>query len=78
LIDKSLTALGARPEHLALHLRDHQLQVLDQRLGAGELGACFDQRRLERIFVVRKMISRRPHELDCSTIAADSQIKSAS
>ncbi len=34
LIDEPLAALGARTEHLALHLRDHQLQMLDQRLGA--------------------------------------------
>jgi hypothetical protein len=34
LIDQPLAALGARSEHLALHLGDHQLQMLDQRLGA--------------------------------------------
>jgi hypothetical protein len=44
------------PEHLALHLRDHQLQVLDQRLSAGERGAHFDQYRLERIYVVGELI----------------------
>jgi hypothetical protein len=47
LIDEPLAALGARAEHLALHLRDYQLQMLDQRLGTGELGARLQQRRLE-------------------------------
>src|SRR5262249_56159439 len=42
LIDHSLTALGARPEHLTLQLGDHQLQGLDQGLRAGELGPCLD------------------------------------
>jgi hypothetical protein len=32
LIDEPLAAFGARSEHLALHLGDHQLQMLDQRL----------------------------------------------
>jgi hypothetical protein len=32
LIDQPLAALAARTEHLALHLGDHQLQMLDQRL----------------------------------------------
>ena len=63
LIDEPLAALGARTEHLALHLRDHQLQVLDQRLGAHELGARFDQRRLQRIGVVGKMIRCRRHRV---------------
>ena len=34
LVDQPLAALRARTEHLALHLGDHQLQVLDQRLFA--------------------------------------------
>ena len=62
LIEQALAALGARAEQLALHLGDHQLQVLDQRLGAGELGARLDQRRLQRIVVVGKMISCRRHK----------------
>jgi hypothetical protein len=52
LIDQTLAALGARAEHLALHLGDHQLQVLDQSLGSGELGAGLNQRRLERLDLV--------------------------
>jgi hypothetical protein len=35
LIEQPLATLGARTEQLALHLGDHQLKVLDQRLGAG-------------------------------------------
>jgi hypothetical protein len=38
-----LAALS-QPEALAPQLRDHQLQMLDQRLGAGELGLRLDQR----------------------------------
>ena len=57
LIDEPLAALGARTELLALHLRDHQLQVLDQSLRAHQLGARLDQRRLQRISVVGNMIS---------------------
>ncbi len=68
LIDQPLTALGARPEHLALHLGDHQLQVLDQRLSARELGARLDQRRLQCILVVGKMIRGPSHDFHCSTI----------
>jgi ABC transporter substrate binding protein len=56
LVDQPLAALGAQAEHLALHLGDHQLQVLDQRLRAHELGARLDQRRLQRSGVVGKMI----------------------
>ena len=62
LIDQPLAALGARTEHLALHLGDHQLQVLDQRLRAGEPGARLDQRRLQRIYVVGELIRCRRHE----------------
>jgi hypothetical protein len=62
LIDHSLTALGARPEHLALELGDHQLQVLDQGLRAGELGACLDQCRPQRIHVVGELVRCRRHE----------------
>ena len=69
LIDEPLAALGARTEHLALHLGDHQLQVLDQRLRARELGARLDQRRLQRIVVVGKMIGCPSHGGDTSTIA---------
>ena len=61
LIDEPLAALGARSEHRALHLGDHQLQVLDQRLGARELGACLDQRCLQRSSVLGKMIGCRRH-----------------
>jgi len=38
------------------------LKVLDQRLGAGQLGVRLDQRRLQRLLVIRKMISCRHHE----------------
>ena len=69
LIDEPLAALGARSEHLALHLGDHQLKVLDQRLGARQLGARLDQRRLQRILVVGKMIGSRDHAQHSSTIA---------
>jgi len=57
LIEKSLATLGARTERRALHLGDHHLQLLDQRLGAGEPGACFDQRRLQPCGVLGEMIS---------------------
>ena len=63
LIDQALAALGARAEQLALHLGDHQLQVLDQGLGAGQLGARLDQRGFQRILVVRNMINCRRHKL---------------
>ncbi len=62
LIDQSLTALGVRPEHLALQLGDHQLQMLDQGLRAGELGACLDQCRLQRIYLVGQLVRCRRHE----------------
>jgi hypothetical protein len=62
LIEQALAALRARAKHLALHLGDHQLKVLDQRLGAGQLGVRLDQRRLQRLLVIRKMISCRRHE----------------
>jgi hypothetical protein len=42
LIDEPLAALGARTELLALHLRDYQLQMRDQRLRTRELGARLD------------------------------------
>jgi hypothetical protein len=42
LIEEPLATLGARTEHLALHLGDHHLQLLDQRLGAHQPGARFD------------------------------------
>jgi hypothetical protein len=69
LIEEPLAALGARAEHLALHLGDHQLKVLDHRLGAGQLCARLDQRCLERILVVRKKIGSCGHAQHCSTIA---------
>ena len=56
LVDESLAALGARTEYLTLQLGDHQLQVLDQRLRANELGARLDQRRLQLSRVLWKMI----------------------
>src|SRR5882724_7876600 len=62
LIEQALAALGTRAEQLALHLGDHQLQVLDQGLGAGEFGARLDQRSLQRILVVRNMINCRRHK----------------
>ncbi len=68
LVDESLAALGARTKHFALHLRDHQLQVLDQRLGAHQLGARLDQRRLKRGRVLGKMIRCPSHDCDCTTI----------
>jgi hypothetical protein len=62
LIEQALAALRARAEQLAPHLGDHQLQVLDQGLGTGQLGARLDQRGLQRILVVRNMINRRGHK----------------
>lgn len=74
LIDEPLAALGARSEHLALHLGDHQLKVLDEGVGAGELGVRFgelgmrfDERRLERIHVVGELFRCRRHERNCTT-----------
>lgn len=61
LIDEPLAALGARPEHRPLHLGDQQLQVLDQRLGAHELGARLDQCRLQGGRVLGKMIGALDH-----------------
>ena len=69
LLDESLAALGAWPEHLPLHLGDHQLQVLNQRLRAHELGARLDQRRLQCGAVIGKMIGGLDHACDISTIA---------
>src|ERR1700756_4641275 len=56
LIKEPLAALGAWPEHLPLHLVDHQLQVFDQSLRAGKLSARLDQCRLERSGIVGKGI----------------------
>jgi hypothetical protein len=61
LVEKPLAALGARAKHLALHLGDHQLQVLDQRLGARELGARLDQRCLQRPDIIGQRIRCRRH-----------------
>ena len=61
LIDQALAALGARAEQLALHLGDQQLQMFDQSLGAGQLGARLDQCSLQRILVFGNVISRRCH-----------------
>jgi hypothetical protein len=41
LVDEALAALGSRPELLALHLGDHQLQVFDQRLRANAAFSAF-------------------------------------
>jgi hypothetical protein len=69
LIDEPLAARRTRTEHLALHLRDHQLQVLDQRMGTSELGARLDQSRLQRGHVVGKLFGALSHARDTSTIA---------
>ena len=61
LIKEPLAAFRARTEHLPLHLVDYQLQVLDQRLGAHQLGARLDQRRLQRISIFGKWIWCRRH-----------------
>jgi hypothetical protein len=68
LIDEPLAALRARAEHLALHLGDHQLKVLDHRHSTRQLRARLDQRYLQRILVVGK-IGSRVHAQHCSTIA---------
>jgi hypothetical protein len=44
LVDEPLALLGALAELLALRLRDHQLQMLDQRLRTKKLGTRLDQR----------------------------------
>jgi hypothetical protein len=76
LIDEPLAALGARAEHLALHLGDYQLKMLDHRLGAGQPRTRLDQRRLQRIFVIGKRIGSRSHAQHCSTIALIRGVKS--
>ena len=76
LIEEPLALLGARTKHLTLHLGDHQLKVLDQSLGAAELGARLNQRRLEGILVVGEMIGSCNHAHHISTIARDSPSKS--
>jgi hypothetical protein len=53
------------------------LQVLGQRLGAHELGARLDQRRLQRGGVLGKMIGALDHARDTSTIALIRAINSA-
>ncbi len=68
LINDPLAALGARTKLLALHLGDHQLQVFDQRLRAREFGARLDQRCLQRIGVVGKVMISPGHGCDISTI----------
>jgi hypothetical protein len=68
LIDEPLAALGTRTELLALHLRDHQLQVINQSLRTHQLGARLDQRRLQRISAVGKVISGPSHGGDTSTM----------
>ena len=77
LIEKPLAALRARAELRALHLGDHQLLLLDQRLGARELGARLDQRRLERILVIGNGIAGIGHACDCTTMRGDSSRLSA-
>ena len=64
LINEPLTALGARTEHLALHLFDHQLLVLDHRLRARELGARLNQCCLQRSDLFGKMIGALDHARD--------------
>src|SRR6187401_816114 len=61
LVEQSLAALRTWAKVLALHLRDHQLEVLDQCLRPGELRARLDQRRSERIHIVGKRISYARH-----------------
>ena len=77
LVEQPLTALRTRAEVLALHLRNRELEVLDQRLGAGKLGARLDQRCSERFFAVRELIRCPCHARDCSTSHIDSRRKSA-
>ena len=62
LIEQALAALRARAKQLALHLGDHQLQMLDQGLGADELGARLDQCSFQRILAVRNLINCRRHK----------------
>src|SRR4051812_37135811 len=61
LVEQSLAALRAWPEVLALHLRNRELELLDQRLRAGELRARLDQRCLERFHVIGERIRRARH-----------------
>ena len=76
LIEKPAAAFRARAEHLPPHLGNDQLKMRDHHLGPGQLGARLDQRRLQRVLVVRKMIGC-PHKRNCITMQRDSQIKSA-
>ena len=61
LIDEPLATFGARTEYLPLHLGNHQLQMLDQSLRSGQLGARLDQRCLQRIGVFGRGIWCRRH-----------------
>ena len=67
LIDKPLAALGARTEHRALHLRDRQLQMRNQRFRTRQLGARLNQRRFQRQAYKRvataRSIRRRPRPM---------------
>ncbi len=63
LIKQPLAALRARAVQLALHLGDHQSQVLDQRLRTQHLRAHLDERGLQRIEVFGKVIIRRRHDV---------------
>ena len=82
LIDEPLAALRVLAEHLALHLRDHELKMLDHRLGTRQFRPRLDQLRgllkqrrirlkqrgLQRILIVGEIRSH-VHVEHCSTIA---------
>ena len=68
LVEQALAALRARPEHRALHLLDQKPKMLDQRMGASQLGTRLDQLRLERVEVVGDWIGCRRHARNCTTI----------
>jgi hypothetical protein len=61
LLEQALAALRARTKHCALHLLDQELLMLDQRMGARQLGARLEELRSERIDLIRDLIRCRRH-----------------
>ena len=76
LIEKPLMALRARAMDIALHLLDPDLKVLDHRIGAGEPSISINQKRLERIDVVRQFVQRLGHDAKENTTLAIRALRS--
>ena len=73
MIDEPLAALGAWGRNISRFIfAITNCRCSISRLGAHELGARLDQRRLQRVCVVGKMISALDHARDTSTIALNS------